>query len=106
GELFMADDDAGAAHALAGKYAASQSRSTFHTRVEFSLNKKWSSPLNKCNSAGWPARLNISTDCSVGVTESLAAWMRRSGRGAILLTTSSARKSNMLCAVSAGNVST
>src|SRR5215469_5883016 len=57
----------------------------------------------RCSSVGWPARLNSSIDCSVGVTESLAACSSSSGRGAMRPTTSSARKSNMLCAVSAGN---
>src|SRR3546814_9562044 len=40
-------------------------------------------------------------DCSVGVTVSSAPWMNRTGRGLIQWITSSALKSNMLCAVSA-----
>ena len=72
-------------------------------RVLPSPNMKWSASLMRCSSVGWPARLNISIDCSVGVTESFAACNSNSGRGAIFPTTSSARKSNMLCAVSAGN---
>ena len=49
---------------------SSQLRNTPQTRVEFSAKRKWSRPLNKCSSLGWPARRNISIDCSVGVTES------------------------------------
>ena len=56
--------------ALAGKYVSSQSRTTAITRVFSSLNMKWSVSANKCRSVGWPDRLNISMDCSVGVTES------------------------------------
>src|SRR5438105_15059334 len=89
--------------AVAGKYSASQPRRRSQTRVLPSPNMKWSASLMRCSSVGCPARLNSSIDCSVGVTESLEACRSRSGRGAMRPTTSSARKSNMLCAVSAGN---
>src|SRR5260370_1039680 len=38
----------------------------------------------RCSSVGWPARLNSSIDCSVGVTESLAACSSSSGGDALI----------------------
>ena len=49
-----------------------------------SANMKWSVSANRCRSHGWLARLNISIDCSVGVTESTEECSSRIGRPARL----------------------
>src|SRR6185369_2462574 len=46
------------AYTLAGKYLPSQSRITPHTRALSSPNRKWSTSLKRCSSAGWLACLN------------------------------------------------
>ena len=71
-EFLVADRNTFAGHLPAGKYLSSHGFIMPHTRSEFSENRKWSRPENRCNSVGCPARLNISIDCSVGVTESFA----------------------------------
>ena len=71
-ELLGTDVNTLAAHFVAGKYLSSHGFIMPHTRSEFSENRKWSRPANRCNSVGCAARLNISIDCSVGVTESFA----------------------------------
>ena len=58
--------------------------------------------MTSISSAGWPAFSNMRIDCSVGVMPSLAVWKNSTGRGAMLPTTSSARKLYMLHAVSTG----
>ncbi|MCY1542104.1 hypothetical protein D9M68_778310 [compost metagenome] len=63
---------------------------------------KWAVVSTSISSVGWPAFSNIRTDSIVGVMMSFAVWNRSSGRGAILETTSSARKLYIDQAVSTG----
>src|SRR5262249_54437105 len=94
------------AHHFSGKFFFSQSRSRLNARASFSPQRKGSTPATRCSSVGWPAWRNSSIDCSVGVTVSFDGWMRSSGRGAILPTTSFALKVYMLSTTSKGNSST